>query len=275
MYATDFEYDGMRLSDYGMMICSFDNGGGLETVSSGADLSFETVKSARSDNFRLTNSKYEEGYSMTFQICKNNCLDDDKKISPMEVSAIQRWLCRKDNFHRFKVLQEGYEGIHWNATFSSKQIEVAGQIVGLELTLTTDSSYAYGEEQSITFRTTNVGGNYSAVATLYDLNDEIGYMYPTVTITNFTTGKLIISNITNMLPETIVTTIKFDDLDTITINGKNKTIKSTNGYDLSGKFNFVFPKLMNTFDERKNLYVIQGIDCEVTFSYCPKIKVGL
>jgi hypothetical protein len=267
MYATDFEYDGMRLSDYGMMICSFDKGGGLETISSGANLSFETVKSARADNFRLINSKYEESYSMTFQICKNNCLDDDKKISPMEVSAIQRWLCRKDNFHRFKVLQEGYEGIHWNATFSSKQIEVAGQIVGLELTLTTDSPYAYGEEQSITFGT--------GTSSLYDLNDEIGYMYPTVTIKNLEEkGTLEIINISSMCP-TETTTVTFDGFDIITINGKNKTISSVNGYDLSGKFNFVFPKLMNTFDERKNLYVIQSLNCEVTFSYCPKIKVGL
>ena len=51
---------------------------------------------------------------------------------------------------------------------------------------------------------------------------------------------------------------------------------STNGYDLNGgRFNFVFPRLMNTFDERENSYVIQGVDCEVTFSYCPKIKIGL
>lgn len=275
MYALDFEYDGMKLSDYGMMICSFDNGGGLETVSSGADLTFETVKSARSDNFRLTNSKYEECYSTTFQICKNNCLDD-KKILPMEVSAIQRWLCRKDGFHRFKIFQDGYEGIHWNASFSSKQVIFGGQTIGLELTLTTDSPYAYGEEQSIIFETTNNDGNYSVVARLYDLNDEIGSIYPTVSITNYTTGKLIISNITNMLPTTMTTTINLDNLDAVTLNGKNKTIASSNGYDYSGgKFNFIFPILTNTFSDRKNSFVIQGVDCKVTFTYCPKIKVGL
>ena len=31
MYTIDFEYDGKRLSDFGMMICTFDSSG-LETV---------------------------------------------------------------------------------------------------------------------------------------------------------------------------------------------------------------------------------------------------
>lgn len=41
---TDFEYAGEMLSDYGMMLCSFDSGGGIETVSSGADVTFNQIK---------------------------------------------------------------------------------------------------------------------------------------------------------------------------------------------------------------------------------------
>ena len=266
MYALDFEYDRMKLSDYGMMICSFDKGGGLETVSSGADLTFNTVKTSGSDVSRFYGGKYEESYSMTFQICKNVCLED-RILSPIEISALQRWLCRKDGFHRFKVFQDGYEGIHWNASFSSKQVVFGGQIIGLELTLTTDSPYAYGEEQKVTLS----NGTHS----LYDLNDEVGYIYPTITVTNTTTGTFELINITSREPTTY-TTIELDNLDTVTLSGKNKTIVSANGYDYSGgKFNFIFPRLSNTFDDRENLFVIQGVECEVTFTYCPKIKVGL
>ena len=47
MYATDFEYDGLTLSDFGMMIGSFSSPG-TETVSSGADINFHTVSPAGS-----------------------------------------------------------------------------------------------------------------------------------------------------------------------------------------------------------------------------------
>ena len=40
---TDFEYAGEMLSDYGMMLCSFDSGGGIEPVSSGADGTFNQL----------------------------------------------------------------------------------------------------------------------------------------------------------------------------------------------------------------------------------------
>ena len=67
MYAIDFEYDGKRLSDFGMMLCSFDSPG-LETVSSGADITFNTTKSVGSDKVKMYDSKYEEIYTTPFQI---------------------------------------------------------------------------------------------------------------------------------------------------------------------------------------------------------------
>ena len=37
---TDFEFAGEMLSDYGMILCSFDSGGELKLFSSGADITF-------------------------------------------------------------------------------------------------------------------------------------------------------------------------------------------------------------------------------------------
>ena len=56
MYATNFEYDGLKLSDFGMMICAFDSSGGIETVSSGADITFNTVKAIGSNRFKFIDS---------------------------------------------------------------------------------------------------------------------------------------------------------------------------------------------------------------------------
>ena len=45
MYATDFEYDGQYLSDYGFIICDFNYSKGSVTVDTGSKLSFEKVNS--------------------------------------------------------------------------------------------------------------------------------------------------------------------------------------------------------------------------------------
>lgn len=272
MYALDFEYDGIKLSDYGMMICEFGGSGGLETVSSGSDLTFNTVKTTGSDIFRFYGTKYEECYSTTFQICKNKCATGKKTLSPLEVSAIQRWLCRKDGYHEFKIIQDDYADIHWKATFSAQQINLNGEIVGMELTLHTDSPYAYGSEQSATF---SVYGGTGISYSLYDQNDEIGYIYPTVEITSNYPGYLMIYS--DLSPKKTI--IEFWNSDVVVLDGNSKTITSKNGYKYNdNRFNFIFPKLVNTFDNRKNVFTLNaytGKCFTVTFSYCPKIKVGL
>ena len=86
----DFEYAGEKLSDYGFILCSF-NSVGLETVSSGADITFNQVKGSASNYFNVTSATYEESYtSQPFQICKNPCKNVDMSITPMEVSALQK-----------------------------------------------------------------------------------------------------------------------------------------------------------------------------------------
>ena len=94
MYATDFEYDGLTLSDFGMMIGSFSSPG-TETVSSGADINFHTVSPAGSDRFRFYGTKYEEAFTATLQICKSPCLSDNPYLTPAEISGLQRWLCAR------------------------------------------------------------------------------------------------------------------------------------------------------------------------------------
>lgn len=120
---TDFEFAGEMLSDYGMILCSFDSGGGIETFSSGADITFNQIKPIGSNRFNLYSSTYDTALSATFQICKNPCRlknQEEMRLSFEEVSAIQRWLCRKDGYKRFKLDKEGYEHVYWNGNIQFK-----------------------------------------------------------------------------------------------------------------------------------------------------------
>ena len=44
--AYDFFYDGLKLSDFGFMLCKFDDGG-VDTVSNGSEISFNTIPTMR------------------------------------------------------------------------------------------------------------------------------------------------------------------------------------------------------------------------------------
>ena len=59
MKALDFEYDGYLLSDFGFMICSFGDKG-LETISNGSKISFNTTPIFNGSKSLLTQVSYDE-----------------------------------------------------------------------------------------------------------------------------------------------------------------------------------------------------------------------
>lgn len=269
MNTINFEYAGEKLSDYRMIICKFDSSGGLETVSSGADITFHQVKPSGSNQFHLYSSAYESVYTTTFQICKDPCLvkKQNEMIFPVEeVSALQRWLCRKDGYHRFKIDQDGYENIYWNATFSSKQIELNGQIIGLELTLYTDAPFAYMDE---------VSAEYDCMAgtsfDLYDNSDETGYIIPSLQITILSDGNF---SLTNSMDHRKMEISNCTSGEIITIDGNRLVLKTEPSHHIEKDFNYLFPRIINTYENRCNTFT-PSLDCKIRITYSPIRKVGL
>lgn len=279
MYATDFEYDGLTLSDFGMMIGSFQTSG-AETVSSGADINFQTVRPAGSDRFRFYGTNYEESYSATLQVCKSPCVSDGPYLSPTELSALQRWLCRKDGYHKLHFISDTHTDIYWNAVFSSKQINLSGHIAGLELTLYTDAPYAYRREQTNT-RRLEPGDSFS----IYDTSDEIGAIYPLATFVchareNAPSGwtpKISLHN--SMEAESVSVYLEhLQAEDVVTLCGKNKLITSKSGQkDLPSRFNYHFPRIINKLGQRENVFTLSedSAPCTVSFTYSPIVKTGI
>ena len=253
MYATDFEFDNEKLSDYGMIIATIDGGAGVETVQSGANLSFTQIKPTGSDKFRLYHGKYEECYTTTFQILKSPCNvndQDDLYLTSDLVSQLQRWLCRKNKYYKFKVLdQPGYEDLYWNATFSCSEIQLCGRVIGLELTMTTDAPYAYKDEICITYDCkTNISFS------LYDESDEIGYIYPYVSIKiNGVSGDFILTNSLDSKTCKISSCLSGE---TLILDGENQIITSDNQShsSLPSDFNYYFPKIILLYCQTCSLF---------------------
>lgn len=292
MYATDFEYDGKRLSEYGMTICSFNGSQDLETVSSGADISFGQLSSGTSDNFKLYSSIYESPYNLSFQICKNPCVleNDDMYINPEKISAIQKWLCRK-NYHKFKVDQDEYRNYYWNSVFNSKQLMQNGRIIGLELTMYADSPYAYLDDIILEFDC-----DADVPFTIFSKSDEEGWIYPYVDIiclgSNITNSDGIIisqdpdSSIEDMQIYSLEISNSMDykttkingckKNETISIDGRNLMISSSDPThtSLANDFNYCFPRLFRTFENSKNIFKA-NMNCIIKFRYSPIKKIGL
>ena len=274
MYALNFEYAGEQLSDYGMIICSFDSGG-VETVSSGSDITFNQISVANGNRFLLSSSIYEQALQCTFQICKNPCLTNDQNemmFTVAEISSIQRWLCRKNQYYRFKLNQDGYEDIYWNGTFSVKEIQICGQVYGLELTLYTDAPFGYQDEISISIDCTPY-----CYFDIYDASDEEGYIYPKteIKITNTRNCNIWIQNILDASRPISINNCSPGEI--LTLDGKNHIITSSVSHpNLSSDFNYNFPRILNTYGETKNKFTVSGDTvCKITMTYSPIRKVGL
>ena len=277
MVATDFEFNGQMLSDFDMIICSFNDSGGLETVSSGADITFNQVSASGSYKQRLISTKYDTVYTATFQICKNPCItknQNEMTLSPELVSALQKWLCRGE-YGIFKIKQENYEDLYWKAVFSAKQIELNGSIVGLELTLTADSNFAYSD---VVYEQECIADK---MFKLYVTSDIEGYFIPNIEITLLEDGDFILKHSEDdMIDESITKINGCVNGEVITIDGENQIITTSSTiHNIVKNFNFIFPRLFYSYDgistDGTNNILETNMNCKIKISYSSIRRIGL
>lgn len=279
MKASDFEYDGQLLSDFGFMICNF---GSTDTVTiADSQLTFNTVSTNKGKKWVLTDSKYETCLECTFQICKIPFTkkQKDMEISIYEVRDMKRWLERNE-FLKFKPIDEDdehcFEELYFEGTFNLSQIEVGSKILGLELTLTTNRPYAVHEDVTIEYEWSDVDFSnweedsaYCAEFYFNDISDEIGYIYPKMTITFLRSGDLYIWDregrcmiFKNCVADEVIT------VDYPIIKTSLKT------HDIADDFNYVFYRISNDYNDRKNLFETDR-PCKIEMTYNPVVKVGI
>lgn len=151
MKAYDFSYDGKKLSSFGFVICNFGSKG-VDTVSNGSYITFNTVSVLGGSKHRLTSTEYEDCLETTIQICKNSCISDVTEISSHELREITRWLNRK-KFLKLKILNEDYLDLYYEASFNINRIELDGRLYGLELEIKTNRPYALKDTQTVIVKT--------------------------------------------------------------------------------------------------------------------------
>lgn len=267
MYATDFQFDKELASSYGVMICTFDGTGGTASFRNGADVTLTTVRAPGSNTWNHVYSQYSEVLSATFQISKIPCKNKDLYFDAIEQRAINRWLNRLDKFYPFRIIQDGYDNIYFNAQINVNKIELNGRVIGFELTITTDKPYGYFEEQELLFDIA-ADGSYSFV----NISDDIGRNDTRLKITCLADGSLTINN--SATTETL-TLLNCSNNEVIEFDTQNKKITSnmrTNA-DLLKAFNFKWLYISNTMESRRNTLTF-SLPARVELHYHPVCKIS-
>lgn len=272
MKFIDFCYDGINLSDFGFIACTFDASSGINVASAGSKITFTKSSRQRGKINTLVNTEYNDCLTATFDICKDpEVFTDpaDMYITNDEQRDIMRWLNRRQ-FLPFKLIpdecdEEEIDTCHYNASFNIEKIKLAESLIGLRLNLETDKPFGYADEfvKVLNFQTPN------SEQILYDFSDEVGETYPDLTITVGADGNLELSN------ETLGCTMVIKNCtsgEVITIHGNEQIIEtSVDTHDICNDFNFTFIRIANTYLDRSNKLTC-SLASTVKVSYRPIIK---
>lgn len=266
MKAYDFEYAGRKLSSFGFVICNFGDKG-LDTVSNGSQITFNTVSTLGGTKHQLTSVTYEDCLETTIQICRNPCNGDAMEIDPTTFRELTKWLCRR-KFLKFKLLDDGSIDLYHEAIINVSRVEIDGKIVGLELEVITNRPFALKEKRTIIIKNTESNGTYSFNDTSY----EEGYIYPRmeIRIMSLDGGDL---NIYNAIEDrnTYIGNCSFGEVITLDY----PIIQSSDSsHNIQNDFNWNFFRIANTYDNSRNDLII-SIPCIIKIEYSPIVKVGL
>ena len=269
LHAIDFVYDGKHLSDFGFVLCHFSEPSSPDIVSAGSQITFDTVSIRNGKYYSLTGSHYDECLSATFDICRNPCSTSSPEITSSEYRELVRWLNRKQ-FLQFGCIDPNTDSIpfYCDGTFNIQKIFIDGFLYGLELTLTTNRPFCYGEQISKSFNITTS----NSTITIDNESDETGYLYPDISITCNSTGDLSIENTT---ADCSMIIRNCSSGEKITQYGDSQIITSSlDSHELYNDFNFSFFRLTRTYDNMSNSIKV-SLPCSLSISYYPIIKESM
>ena len=264
MKAFDFEYDNLRLSDFGFQICKFDSDD-VETILNGSEITFNTVPTSNGMKHELINAQYDDCITFTLQICKNICDGSSICVSIEESRNIMRWLNRK-GFHKFKLIDNDFVNIYFESSFKVSKIEIGGEIVGFELEATTNRPFAIREPIVTTIKNSSDNG----INVIYNESDEEGCIYPDMEITIEKDGDFTMKNSFNNRVMRIAN-CKTGEVIKVSYPVISSSLDS---HKIQNDFNWSFFRLENTFRDKKNKITL-SLPCVVRITYSPIVKVTI
>ena len=282
MYATVFEFNGIKSSDLGIYILNFDGFSNSGTIS-GSHYTFNTSKPAGSCMWNFHGAKAETPLERTYQIGKLNCDNQlNYEFTREEFAFLQSWLERNDGYKPIRFLQEGYEHTWFFCQLQLDYIYLGGgQLVGAEIKMTCNAPYGYSDVQNF-----EIECKENDSFKIYNDSDK--------------TGSIVIDEVNIKCTSDADSLVISNSLEEIyCLNGSYKTIikncsngevivianrqiqtnmeNSHTNANIMDDFNFCYLRLINlsnplssqenTFENRMNTFTVTGGSCHLFFSY--------
>lgn len=266
---TDFIYDGLRLSDLGYMIVSFDGSSKGGEIEIDSQLSYNHAPMMGGKRQPYITSIYEDPLKMEFYIGKNICVNgkqDTSKasytITVNDMAYLKRWLVRHSP-HKLTVVGDEYNGIYWMGSFSVEEYVLNDGRIGASLTFECDAPFGYKDDIAIT------GTLNSDEEIEFDcVSDEIGWIYPDITLNIKEDGDLVLKN--NDERETIIKNCKANEI--ITIDKNLQISSSLSSHKIADDFNYTYYRINNQFGSVVNK-INSNLPISFEIKYSPYAKV--
>lgn len=268
MYATDFVFDGVNLSDFGLVICQFEGASSLDEVSIGSPLSFKTVPTRKGSRFALTDTSFDSAIEISFDICKDECSlgeGDDMTIDDSLYLSLTKWMLRNAFYSlRFIDDRENVSRYYSGSFTNVSRLTLGSYTYGLRVTFLTDKPYALSETITVSHQFAhNSSWDYSHNSYL------TGTIFPNMEITCLESGNL---TLTNSFTGCQMEIKNCSSGEIIYIRGDRLIIfTSRTAHKIYQDFNFDFFTIGNSYRDNRN-HIISSLACVLNFSYEPAIK---
>lgn len=208
-------------------------------------------------------SNYEETITFTLGIIKNPCATDEAEITIEEMEELKRWLCRPAP-HIFQLDEPEYKDIYWEGTFHLEEQLAGSKRAGIIITF--ESTRPYALQNEVIFEGSVEAGESIIIE---DSSVEIGYIYPTMTVTCKEVGNLTIFNSYDNR-QTIVNNCIIDE--TISFSKYLQISSSRTMHELGNDFNYKFLRIGNNMETNIN-EISFSMACDYIIAYNPVRKV--
>ena len=266
VFGKDLILGEFRLSDYGLMLASFDTKGESEDE---IGITISTIEEFIGSNPipRYLGDKYTNKIKPKVTFVKNPCsYNNDMFFSEKECRNILRAMTGIKGYQWMKVVDDSNEDDIW---FRSKIVNISSQrvgknIVGLILEMECDSPFGWSSETLI-----DLEFKKDKPIKIFSNTDDLhNYIYPTVSLSFKESGYFTLKNITDNRISAIEN-VKANEV--ITIDSKNEIITSSIYHELLlNDFNLNWVRLKPDANE-----LVTNMDTRITFKYRVPRKVVL
>lgn len=265
VFGNDLIFGEFRLSDYGMILSSFEYSGVSEDE---VGIVIDTIEEFIGDNPIpvYLGDKYTDKIKLQITFSKDPCMYTGNNIyfSEKECRNILRIVTGLKGYQWLKIISDSDEDDIWyraKITNISAQ-KINGKVAGLILQMECDSPFGWSNETVIDL---NFKANKS-IRIHSNTDDLYNYIYPMITIKFNSEGTFVLNNLTDKWA-TQINNVKKSE--TITIDSKHEIIASSISHDLLlNDFNLHWVRLLPDENE-----FITNMDARITFTYRVPRKV--